>query len=272
MLMLGLTLLTVCALLLPGRAYVPAIPTNDTTVSGAPDATDSSMLISWYSEGSYATSVSHTLIPSGSSGYTEGALVHFDEDMVAEGNTTTPWIALVSCDGNATNPSETDIFTLASQRGAVAAILWSNYSVACAIRIDAAYVAPLDVFSTHSLTSGRNLDNTFLRADRLHWQYSSYDGDQLTKAASAVQAGIQDPESVQPGYIIASLYADVPTNSKVWTSTTGLSSSTSGGAAATATAANGNSASSGTSTAHSTRFTLKYSCIAALLSIVAASV
>lgn len=35
----------------------------------------------------------------------------------------TPWIALVSCDFNATNASqETDIFNLAKQRGAVSAV------------------------------------------------------------------------------------------------------------------------------------------------------
>lgn len=36
---------------------------------------------------------------------------------------TTPWIAFVSCDSNTTNSSmENDIFTLARDRGAVAAV------------------------------------------------------------------------------------------------------------------------------------------------------
>lgn len=36
---------------------------------------------------------------------------------------TTPWIALVACDANATDaPQDTDIFTLAKDRGAVAAV------------------------------------------------------------------------------------------------------------------------------------------------------
>ena len=36
---------------------------------------------------------------------------------------STPWIALVACDGNATNASqEVDVFSLASDRGAVGAV------------------------------------------------------------------------------------------------------------------------------------------------------
>jgi hypothetical protein len=70
----------------------------------------------------------------------------------------TPWIALVGCDGNATNASEdVDIFTLARDAGAEAALLYSIYSQECII--NPAYADPatfdqvMDIFSTESLTS-----------------------------------------------------------------------------------------------------------------------
>jgi hypothetical protein len=70
----------------------------------------------------------------------------------------TPWIALVSCDANATNSSEeSDIFSLAHDAGADAALLYSKYSQACII--NPAYADPatfdqvMDIFSTQSLTS-----------------------------------------------------------------------------------------------------------------------
>src|SRR5262245_37542363 len=87
---------------------------------------------------------------------------------------TTPWIALVACDTNGTAYSlENDIFTLARDRGAIAAVgpchsthnihidilhqlLFSLYSNACIINPE--YADPenfhqvIDIFSTHSLT------------------------------------------------------------------------------------------------------------------------
>ena len=42
---------------------------------------------------------------------------------------TTPWIALVSCDYNATNASQVvDIFTLARDKGAVSAVRFRSFS------------------------------------------------------------------------------------------------------------------------------------------------
>jgi len=92
---------------------------------------------------SYAIHVSYQLAGNGSNGLTKGVLVHFSEDM-ADNLTApseslmcdeslkdvlivlsalTPWIALVSCDKNATNASmEEDIFTLARDKGAVSAV------------------------------------------------------------------------------------------------------------------------------------------------------
>jgi hypothetical protein len=61
-------------------------------------------------------------VPTG--GIDKGAFIHFSEQtMGANLTTATPWIAYVSCDQNETGASqEWDIFTLARDRGAVAAV------------------------------------------------------------------------------------------------------------------------------------------------------
>jgi hypothetical protein len=91
----------------------------------------------------------------------------------------TPWIALVSCDYNATNASQIDdIFTLARDKGAVSAVrfrpsfpiaslltildiklLFTAYSQTCVINPEyadpEAFDQVLDIFSTPSLTSSQ---------------------------------------------------------------------------------------------------------------------
>jgi len=58
-----------------------------------------------------------------SNGISQGVLVRFSEFRLSNDTTTTPWIALVSCDANSTDASmEDDIFTLARDRGAVSAV------------------------------------------------------------------------------------------------------------------------------------------------------
>lgn len=106
------------------QAYVPAVPINDTS---ALNVSDSSQIgISWTAPyGVYGGRVSYQLqadIPTG--GHSAGALVHFTEGMMGpEVSTTTPWIAYISCDVNETGASmESDIFTLARDRGAVSAV------------------------------------------------------------------------------------------------------------------------------------------------------
>lgn len=85
--------------------------------------------------------VSYQLAGFNSSGVSKGALVHFSEEKASDFTppsefsipvylflyltppALTPWIALVSCDKNATNASmEEDIFTLARDKGAVSAV------------------------------------------------------------------------------------------------------------------------------------------------------
>ncbi|KAH9993598.1 hypothetical protein BJV77DRAFT_352170 [Russula vinacea] len=96
-------------------------------------------------------------------GISKGALVRFSEEDATNSTsdiTTTPWIALVACDANATHASQdTDIFTLANDRGAVGALLYSEWSSACIINAwykDPATFSPLmDIYSTQSLASAR---------------------------------------------------------------------------------------------------------------------
>lgn len=56
----------------------------------------------------------------------QGVLVHFGEQQTPQPGTKVPWIAFVTCDTNGTSFSDTDdIFSLARDRGAVAALLYS---------------------------------------------------------------------------------------------------------------------------------------------------
>lgn len=97
-------------------------------------------------------------------GIDRGALVHFSEDQTTNDTSTTPFIAFISCDANATNASmETDIFTLARDRGANAALLYSNTSAGCLINpnyIDN-FEKPLDVFATLSRSDAVLIDSQF---------------------------------------------------------------------------------------------------------------
>ncbi|EEB94798.1 hypothetical protein MPER_06332, partial [Moniliophthora perniciosa FA553] len=89
-------------------AYVPASPTNNTqdAIAAGLNVTDVSLLhLQWFANGSYTQHISYQLAGNGSQGVSQGALVHFSEVEVnnKSESTTTPWIALVSCDFNATD-------------------------------------------------------------------------------------------------------------------------------------------------------------------------
>lgn len=117
------------------HAYIPAQGTNDT--SGVPDPSDtnSTVLLRWTDQGTYQEGVNQQLTRDGGSpgiekvtrscvcyfGVTvrsnpqscrpQGALVHFWENRTyfnpgAVQRSTTPWIALVDCDRNATDASQ----------------------------------------------------------------------------------------------------------------------------------------------------------------------
>ncbi|TFK44720.1 hypothetical protein BDQ12DRAFT_673454 [Crucibulum laeve] len=198
-------------------AYIPAQATNSThdAIEGGLNVTDISKLyMMWYSNGSYNENVSYQLVGNGSNGISKGALVHFSEDIANNSTppTTTPWIALVSCEQNATDASmEEDIFTLARDKGAVAALLYSLTSVACVINPE--YADPnnfdqiFDIFSTQSLTSAHLIEYQFGQLSKTNSSIHGYDSQKLNNSAINVNKSIDLGYAVAPDFLYAILQA-----------------------------------------------------------------
>ncbi|PFH51499.1 hypothetical protein AMATHDRAFT_142301 [Amanita thiersii Skay4041] len=209
------------------QAYVPAQPTNSSRVAidGGLNVTDISKLqLQWYLNGfvsSYVENVSYQLVGLEGRGISKGALVHFSEAFVKPDTptTNTPWIAMVSCDANATNASmEVDVFTLARDKGAKAAaskrshLLYSLYSLACVINPE--YADPetfdqvFDIFSTQSLTSAHLIEYQFGQSGEANTTlYKSYDSRRLNDSEAVINATIELGYPVAPGYLYAVLRA-----------------------------------------------------------------
>lgn len=198
-------------------AYIPALPTNSTesAIAGGLNVTDVSKLhLQWYSNGSYWENVSYQLAGFESTGISKGALVHFTENKTLRATTTTtPWIALIACDTNGTTYSlREDIFTLARDSGAVAALLFSLYSKACII--NPAYSDPdsfdqvFDIFSTQSLTSSHLIEYQFGQFGAQNESiYGSYDPTKLNDSEAIINESITTGFPLAPGYLIATLQA-----------------------------------------------------------------
>ncbi|KAF9784331.1 hypothetical protein BJ322DRAFT_1007070 [Thelephora terrestris] len=211
------------------HAYIPAVPTNNTqdAIQSGLNVTDVSTLsLLWYQNGgsnSYSINVAYELVGAGSKGISQGALVHFGEHNLSNSTTITPWIALVSCDANATDASQmNDVFTLARDRGAVAGLLYSNYSSACIINKEYADPANFDqvfdIFSTQSLTSARLIEERFLNINQT--LYGDYDPQQLNASFYAINSTINNGTTSLPGYIFATLHAYNATDTTVPPSST----------------------------------------------------
>ncbi|TRM69963.1 hypothetical protein BD626DRAFT_475878 [Schizophyllum amplum] len=197
--------------------YVPASATDDMSeaIAGGLNVTDQSKLhVQWYENGSYWETVSYQLIGSGSSGISKGALVHFSESEANNDTapTTTPWIAMVSCDQNATNMSmEIDIFTLARDKGAVAALLYSLNSSACIINPE--YADPdtfdqvFDIFSTQSKTSAHLIEYQFGQSGANETLYGWYNSQRLNDSFDIINSSIGSNTPMAPGYLFATLQA-----------------------------------------------------------------
>ncbi|KAI0067161.1 hypothetical protein BV25DRAFT_1819445 [Artomyces pyxidatus] len=221
---------TLCAV----HGYIPAIATNDTNaaIASGLNITDTSRLyLQWYYLGYYSQPVSYQLVKSNSTGVSKGALVHFTEDVAGNESdiTTTPWIALVSCDANSTHASqEFDIFTLASDRGAVGALLYSEWSQACII--NAEYTDPtnfnqlMDIFSTQSLSSARVIESQFGVVNAS--VYGTYNATQLNASQADINSTLQAGYPTSAGYLWATLDAYNATDSA---NITGIPTSQGGG-------------------------------------------
>ncbi|KAF8906516.1 hypothetical protein CPB84DRAFT_1835038 [Gymnopilus junonius] len=205
------------ALSLPVRCYIPALPTNSTSaaVAGGLNLTDISNLhMQWYSNGSYSEHVSYQLAGNGSNGISKGVLVHFSEDMANELTpaTLTPWIALISCDRNATNAStQVDIFTLARDKGAVSALLYSLSAAACIINPfysdPSSFDQVFDIFSTQSSTSSHLIEYQFGQLSPQNKSIFAYNSQQLNDSFDDVMLLINGSSPVSPGYLLAELQA-----------------------------------------------------------------
>ncbi|KIJ67796.1 hypothetical protein HYDPIDRAFT_107293 [Hydnomerulius pinastri MD-312] len=206
--------LVLCVLLRPGsvHGYIPAQPSNS-TIQGSNGTNASRLHLQWYTNGSDWEFVSYQLVGADSNGITQGALVHFSEDYAGNETTTTPWIALVSCDGNSTNMSEEDdIFTMARDRGAQSALLYSLYSETCAINMEysdpADFDQVFDVFATQTKQTSRLIEYEFGQfgpANQTYYGY--YNATMLNETSLVVNQTISSNNPVAPGLLYATLQA-----------------------------------------------------------------
>ncbi|CEL60770.1 hypothetical protein RSOLAG1IB_04009 [Rhizoctonia solani AG-1 IB] len=184
--------------------YIPAEGTNDTQQLNLADASSFKLARPIYTE-----EVSYQLARTDSTGFQLGALVHFDESSLNDPDnsyTPTPWIAMISCDKNSTNASnETDIFTSARDRGAVAALLYSTKSQACLINplysnADE-FDRILDIFATKDKTAARLIESLF---DNVNRTYRSFNSKLLNESYLAIN---NTDSFVQVPFLMASLTA-----------------------------------------------------------------
>nr|XP_019011436.1 uncharacterized protein I206_03536 [Kwoniella pini CBS 10737]OCF50217.1 hypothetical protein I206_03536 [Kwoniella pini CBS 10737] len=193
---------------MPALAYIPAVAVNDT--SGLNFTDSSTIAISWTDPvGTYSGAVSFQLqadVPTG--GTTAGALVHFSEsEMGVNLTTSTPWIAYISCDLNETNASqEWDIFTLARDRGAVSALLYTAHSQSCLLNSEyiTDFEKPLDVFATKTVQVARLIDNQFVHTNT---SFENYNGTLLNISGSDVNNSLADNAPAYKSFLMGTLTA-----------------------------------------------------------------
>ncbi|KAI0369673.1 hypothetical protein BV20DRAFT_967655 [Pilatotrama ljubarskyi] len=218
----------------PAHAYVPAQGTNQTGVAQAAGinfSDVSSLHLYWYPNGFYSGTVSYQLVGAESTGINKGALVHFSEDKLPNDTTTTPWIALVSCDDNSTHASDhDDIFTLAKDKGAVAALLYSLKSVTCVINPEysdpANFDQIMDIFATQSLSSSQLIETQFHVNEGNSSKYYWYSPTVLNSSADVIHEAQSTDSMDVPGYLFATLTAWNATDNSTHS---GNASSVSGG-------------------------------------------
>ncbi|KAJ7579214.1 hypothetical protein C8J56DRAFT_965107 [Mycena floridula] len=207
------------------HGYVPAQGTNSTSLaiaSGLNVSDVSTLYLHWHLNGSYQEHVSYQLVGGdNSSGISQGAIVHFSEAKANESTpgSLTPWIALISCDTNATDASQDeDIFTLARNKGAVAALLYSLTAAACIINPE--YADPenfdqvFDIFSTQSLSAAETIEYQFGQVNET--LYSFYNSQRLNESYDTIAESIQTMRSVKPGYLFATLVAYNASNASAY--------------------------------------------------------
>lgn len=206
--------------LLRVAAYIPASGTNSTqeAIEGGLNVTEASTLqmTRLFQDTIIAddSRVSFQLAQQDSNGFSKGILVRFSEEFANNDTlpTNTPWIALVSCDRNATNASmEEDIFTLARDRGAVAALLYSLDSTACVINPEytnpAAFDQVFNIFATQSKTSSHIIADQFNGLGPPNKTLTWYDSKALNDSYADIAQSVVAEKAATKGYIFAVLRA-----------------------------------------------------------------
>jgi len=193
------------------------MPSNDTDViNQSINQSDPNILqLKWFPNASFSETVSLQM-PGGTS---QGAFVHFSEanitldpggtsDTVAD-FTTTPWIAFISCDANVTNAtSDVDVFTSAKNRGAVAALLYSQWSDACilnAVFVDpAVFTSDIGIYVTKSLIAARTVNNAFTNINEE--VFGNFNATMLNQSAGIISEDAANLTGApEAGYLFAIL-------------------------------------------------------------------
>ncbi|KDQ29702.1 hypothetical protein PLEOSDRAFT_157415 [Pleurotus ostreatus PC15] len=145
-------------------------------------------------------------------GALQGALVHFSADIDSDvPPTTAPWIALISCDRNATGHSqELDIFTLARDKGARAALLYSTTSETCHLNPARHSLPPVSSHSQSCLI--RILESQF-QTPLGEPAYAAYDAQRLSDSAGTITSGIESQKPIAAGFGLATLFTNATTSS-----------------------------------------------------------
>ncbi|KAI9569671.1 hypothetical protein HD554DRAFT_500290 [Boletus coccyginus] len=224
------------------HGYIPARASN-VTVQGSGEVNKYGLHLQWYTNGSDWVYVTQQPVgPAASNDHVQGILVHFTEDNAGNETTTTPWIAFVSCDSNSTNPPhETDIFTMAKDRGANSAILYSLYSETCVINPGYRDSA-LDVFAIQTLNASRHIEYEFGQfGPSSETYYGYFNAAMLNDVAGVINNTIAFNYPTAPGFLFATLPAH--NDSGVGMSNSGLQADVNGTGTSTNTSG-GNSADS----------------------------
>ncbi|KAG8935443.1 hypothetical protein FRC01_000050 [Tulasnella sp. 417] len=193
------------------HGFLPAQPSNDTSLLPDPDDADSSILLRWTDQGNYHEGISRVLENEFYSvGIEKGALVHFYENITWPAwneTTTTPWIAFINCDRNSSAMSDDeDMFTQVRDRGAAAALLYSTTSQTCQLNNE--YLNPelfdkvLDIYTTITRSSARLIESQFQNINKT--EYYAFNARQLNDSAQTVFNAVQG-NGVEPGYLIATV-------------------------------------------------------------------
>ncbi|KAH9942496.1 uncharacterized protein BXZ73DRAFT_88050 [Epithele typhae] len=199
----------------PAHAYIPAQATNDTALAQAQglNTSDVSLLtLQWAGGEATSETVSYSLVGADSQGLAQGALVHFSEDNLNNDTTSTPWIALISCDKNSTHsdPDE-DIFTLAKERGAIAALLYTVNASSCLINPyysnPANFDQVMDVYMTQSLKNSVRVESVFNKTNSTAPRGYYFSASVLNDSSAAVTSAINGGPVNSTGLIFATLSA-----------------------------------------------------------------